>query len=408
MKLRGNLWIPALLGALHVYIGLRVLPSIPGGVLVRASTIFLLVLSFVLMSLSLTARPLWSRPFADRMAAAGYFMAGFFSSLLVLTLLRDVLLVPVVLFASRIHLRAYESVSASLVLGLGVFATLAGLVGARRRARIVHVDVPLRNLPPALHGFSIVQISDIHVGTTIRKKYVEKIVKAVNALKPDLIAVTGDVVDGSVRDLRVHTAPLAGLRAPHGAFFVTGNHEYYSGASAWTAEFARLGLRVLLNEHIVIEHQGASLVIAGVTDFSSDRFNPSQRSDPHIALAGAPADAGVRILLAHQPRSAPAAASAGFDLQLSGHTHGGQFWPWNLFVRFQQPFTAGLHRLNRLWIYVSRGTGYWGIPNRFGAPSEITRLRLVPISLGVSSQCSSHMAVPTMARVSTAALVPFT
>lgn len=379
MKLRRNLLIPSLLGILHVYIGLRVLPSIPGGVLVRTSTIFLLVLSFGLMSLSLAARSLWSRPFADRIAAPGYFMAGFFSSLLVLTLLRDVLLVPVVLLASQTHLRAYESVSASIVLGLGIFATLAGLVGARRRARIVNIDVPLRNLPPALHGFSIVQISDIHVGTTIRKNYVEKIVKAVNALKPDLIAVTGDVVDGSVRELAAHTAPLAQLRALHGAFFVTGNHEYYSGASAWTAEFQRLGLRVLLNEHTVIEHQGASLVIAGVTDFSAHHFNASQRSDPHIALAGAPSEASVKILLAHQPRSANAAASAGFDLQLSGHTHGGQFWPWNLFVRLQQPFTAGLHRLNHLWIYVSRGTGYWGIPNRFGAPSEITRLRLLPV-----------------------------
>jgi predicted MPP superfamily phosphohydrolase len=355
---------------------MRILPSMPGGV-VRLSGILLIVLSLGLMSLSVAARSLWSRPYADRMATPGYFMAGFFSSLLVLTLLRDVLLVPVRLFVSHPHLREYESVSASLVLGVGIFATLVGFVAARRRARIVNVDIPLRNLPVALHGFSIVQISDIHVGTTIRKRYVEKIVKAVNALKPDLIAVTGDMVDGSVRELGVHTAPLAGLRALHGAFFVTGNHEYYSGASAWTAEFERLGLRVLLNEHTVIEHQGASLVIAGVTDFSSDRFDPSQRSDPHIALAGAPPDASVRILLAHQPRSAPAAASAGFDLQLSGHTHGGQFWPWNLFVRFQQPFTAGLHRLNRLLIYVSRGTGYWGIPNRFGAPSEITRLRLI-------------------------------
>lgn len=371
-----NLWVPALLAALHVYIGLRILPSMPAGV-VRLSGIFLIVLSFGLMSLSLAARSLWSRPYADQMATPGYFMAGFFSSLLVLTLLRDVLLVPVVLLVSHAHLHEYESVSASVVLGAGIFATLVGFVAARRRARIVDVDVPLRNLPLALHGFSIVQISDIHVGTTIRKGYVEKIVKAVNALKPDLIAVTGDMVDGPVRELSAHTAPLAGLQALHGAFFVTGNHEYYSGASAWTAEFVRLGLRVLLNEHTVIQHQGASLVIAGVTDFGSARFNPSHRSDPHIALAGAPPDVSVRILLAHQPRSAPAAASAGFDLQLSGHTHGGQFWPWNLFVRFQQPFTAGLHRLNRLWIYVSRGTGYWGIPNRFGAPSEITRLRLI-------------------------------
>jgi predicted MPP superfamily phosphohydrolase len=236
----------------------------------------------------------------------------------------------------------------------------------------------VRDLPAELHGFSIAQITDVHVGATIRRSYVERIVDAVNALEPDMIALTGDFVDGPVRELATHTAPLQRLCARYGAFFVTGNHEYYSGAGAWTAEFRRLGLRVLLNEHAVITHNGAALVVAGVTDFSAHHFDPAQRSDPDAALAGAPPNAALKILLAHQPRSAPAAAKAGFHLQLSGHTHGGQFWPWNLFVRFQQPFTAGLHRLNALWVYVSRGTGYWGIPNRFGAPSEITRLRLVP------------------------------
>ena len=254
MTLRRNLGLPLLLGALHLYVGIRILPSLPGAFPVRLGGLLLLVLSYGLMSFTLAARSLWPRALADRMAAPGFFMAG--------------------------------------------------LVGARRRARIVNVDVPLQNLPPALHGFSIVQISDIHVGTTIHARYVERIVKAVNALKPDLIAVTGDMVDGSVRELASHTAPLAELRALHGAFFVTGNHEYYSGASAWTTEFKRLGLRVLLNEHVVIKHQGAPVVIAGVTDFSSHHFNPSQRSDPKVALAGAPADATVKILLAHQPRSA--------------------------------------------------------------------------------------------------------
>ena len=119
------------------------------------------------------------------------------------------------------------------------------------------------------------------------------------------------------------------------------------------------------------------LVVAGVTDFGAHHFDESHRSDPHQALADAPLQAVFRLLLAHQPRSAPMAAAAGFDLQLSGHTHGGQFWPWNHFVRLQQPFTAGLHRLQSLWVYTSRGTGYWGPPKRFGAPSEITHLRLV-------------------------------
>jgi predicted MPP superfamily phosphohydrolase len=139
-----------------------------------------------------------------------------------------------------------------------------------------------------------------------------------------------------------------------------------------------MGLNVLLNEHVVLRHGQASLLIAGVTDHGAHHFDESHRSDPSAAIADAPDHARVRILLAHQPRSATAAQQAGFQLQLSGHTHGGQFWPWNLFVRLQQPFTAGLHRLQDLWVYTSRGTGYWGPPKRFGAPSEITRLRLVP------------------------------
>ncbi len=169
-------------------------------------------------------------------------------------------------------------------------------------------------------------------GSTIKRGFVEKIVALVNGLKADLIAVTGDLVDGSVQQSSAHTAPLAGLAARHGAYFVTGNHEYYSGERAWTAEIRRLGLRVLKNEHVVLRHQGASLVLAGVTDLSAHHFDAAQHSDPAAALRGSPADAGAKILLAHQPNSAPAAAGAGFDVQLSGHTHGGQFWPWNLFV----------------------------------------------------------------------------
>ena len=134
---------------------------------------------------------------------------------------------------------------------------------------------------------------------------------------------------------------------------------------------------MLLNEHRTIEHGDGRLVIAGVTDYTAARFDPAHRSDPHAALAGAPPDVSIRVLLAHQPRSAPAAADAGFTLQLSGHTHGGQFFPWNFFVRLQQPFTAGLARWNGLWVYTSRGTGYWGPPKRVGAPPEITRVRLV-------------------------------
>jgi predicted MPP superfamily phosphohydrolase len=228
-----------------------------------------------------------------------------------------------------------------------------------------------------LHGFTIAQISDIHVGPTIKRNYLDAIVDAVNELDADMIAMTGDLVDGSVAHLAQHTAPLSRLSSRHGAYFVTGNHEYYSGVDAWVVELRRLGLRVLMNEHVLLTHDGAIVLVGGVTDHSAHHYDPAQRSDPAAAMVGAPHDAAFKLLLAHQPLSAFAAAPVGFDLQLSGHTHGGQFLPWNLLVRLQQPMTAGLHRFRSLWVYVSRGTGYWGPPLRLGAPSEITHLRLV-------------------------------
>jgi predicted MPP superfamily phosphohydrolase len=377
MLSRRFLTLLGILALVHIYVGCRLLPALPISVAGQLAGAVGLAISFVSMPLSFFARSFRSRALADRVAAFGLFVMGFFSSLFVFTLLRDVALAPTMLLIPAARVPAVLEISAEIVIAIAVLATVIGFANARRRAGIVNVDVPIRDLPEALHGFTIAQISDVHVGPTIKRPYVDAIVDAVNSLQADMIAVTGDVVDGSVRDLAGHTAPLARLQARHGAYFVTGNHEYYSGERAWTAEFQRLGLRVLMNEHVVLTHHGARIVIAGVADFSAHHFDPRQKSDPAAALKDAPSDVGARILLAHQPRTAPAAAAAGFDLQLSGHTHGGQFWPWTLFVRLQQPFTAGLHRLNDLWVYISRGTGYWGPPKRFGSPSEITHLRLV-------------------------------
>ncbi len=369
-----------LLTLLHAYIGLRLLPDLPVGDAVRAFGVVLLAFSGATVPLGVMSRSARRPAWSDHLKLTGLLMMGLFSSLLVFTVLRDVALLAALWVVPTIEREAVTQASAVIAAALAGFATLVGFMNARRRARVVTVEIPLPNLPEALHGFSIVQISDIHVGPTIRRPYVEAIVNAVNGLKADLVAVTGDLVDGGVEELAEHVEPLARLSAVHGAYFVTGNHEYYSGERAWTREFTRLGLRVLKNEHVVLEHRGVKLVVAGVTDFSAHQFNPAERSDPGAALQGAPQDAGAKLLLAHQPRSAFAAAAAGFDLQISGHTHGGQFWPWTLFVRFQQPFTAGLHRLDGMLVYTSRGTGYWGPPKRFGAPSEITVLRLVRAS----------------------------
>jgi hypothetical protein len=364
--------------ALPGYVGWRLLSALSIGPMGAAAGIALLIAFCLFIPFSMRAKTMLDRKLADRLAWVGLTATGFFSTLFVLTLLREFVLASTHLFMSSENTRLWISPSAQATLLLTIFMTVTGMIIARRRPGIVEIQIPVTDLPRALHGFSIAQISDVHVGPTIKRGFVEGIVRSVNELNADLIAVTGDLVDGSVTQLSVHTAPLAGLTARHGAYFVTGNHEYYSGERAWTEEIRRLGMRVLKNEHVVLEHDGASLVLAGVTDYSAHHYDPAQRSDPAAALYGAPADAGAKILLAHQPSSATAAAEAGFDVQISGHTHGGQFWPWNLFVHFFQPFTGGLHRLKNLWIYVSRGTGYWGPPNRFGVPSEITRIRLIP------------------------------
>lgn len=374
-RARFLLVVVSLLALLHYYIGHQIIRDLPLGPGAHMAAWTWLLLSFLSIPLGLLARVIEREPLADRLAWVGLLAMGLFSSLLVLTFARDLLLIGSGLL--KLYSNSFIHDSAVAVPFLALLVTFVGFVNARRLASVVEVDVPLPGLPDALHGFTIAQISDIHVGPTIKGRYLDRIVDRVNALGVDVVAVTGDLVDGSVASLAPHTAPLARLAARHGAYFVTGNHEYYSGGHDWIAEIRRLGVTVLMNEHVVIERDGAYLVLAGVPDFTAHHFDPSHRSDPVAALAGAPGDATTRVLLAHQPRTAEAAAQAGFDLQISGHTHGGQFWPWNLFVPLQQPYVAGLNRHGDMLVYVSRGTGYWGPPKRFGAPSEITKLRLV-------------------------------
>ena len=262
------------------------------------------------------------------------------------------------------------------VLGATGSLTACGLVEARRIPEIVNVNVSLKNLPPGFNGFRILQITDLHVSMTIRQDYVQGVVDKANGQEPDMIVMTGDLADGRVMDLRSETAPLAALQAKFGKFFVTGNHEYYSGVGSWLAEIERLGFIPLINEHRTIRRNGAEIVLAGITDYRASRIVPYHASDPEAALAGAP-DNMVKIMLAHQPKSVFQAEPTGADLLITGHTHGGQFFPWNYVVSLDQPYVDGLHRYGQTQVYVSRGTGYWGPPIRIGAPSEITVLRLV-------------------------------
>ncbi len=278
----------------------------------------------------------------------------------------------------------------SRALGLATMGTASALIGyalyqGLRRVAVRRLAVTLQKLPAELSGFRIVQLTDVHIGPTLDGRWLRQVVEQVNALDADAIAITGDLVDGPVAKLREHVAPLAELRARHGVFFVTGNHEYYAGVDEWLVELRRLGLRVLRNERVTLRptvssgdragsNSGAAIDFLGVDDYHSGTF-PGHGPDLARAVAGRDAQVPA-VLLAHQPIAVGEAAQCGVDLQLSGHTHGGQIWPWGIFVRLQQPYIAGLHRHGQTQLYVSCGTGYWGPPMRLNAPAEITEITL--------------------------------
>lgn len=258
--------------------------------------------------------------------------------------------------------------------GIGGAAVLTGIGGMlhARGFRVKTVHVPLIKLPASASGYVIAQLSDIHIGPIIGRGFIEDVVRETNALKPDLIAITGDLVDGSVEHLREHVAPLAELKARDGVFFVTGNHEYYSGAVEWVAHLETLGIRVLRNEHVDIR---GLFDLAGTDDLKSAGMAPGHGQDVAKAVAGHdPAKA--LVLLAHQPKTIGEAAKAGVDLQLSGHVHAGQIVPFNWLAMLEQPYLKGLHRAGSSWIYVNPGTGFWGPPMRVGTTSEISRIVL--------------------------------
>ena len=261
------------------------------------------------------------------------------------------------------------------IVSSAVLSTAYGLSEARRLPKVKEVLLPVQGLPDDCDGFRIAQISDIHVSETIKRDWVRTVVREVNRTSPDMIAFTGDLADGSAARLMAEAAPLADLQAPHGKFFVTGNHEYYAGILEWLEVVRRFGFTVLINEHQVIQKGAGRLLIGGVTDYRAGRFIKSHTSSPLAAIADAPRT-DFKILLAHQPKSIFEASRAGFDLQISGHTHGGQFFPWNYAINLVYPFKAGLYQINKTRMYVNRGTGYWGPPVRLGAPSEITLLIL--------------------------------
>ncbi|MEU3931818.1 metallophosphoesterase [Streptomyces sp. NPDC029044] len=265
------------------------------------------------------------------------------------------------LFVSRVVAGAAAAAAVGTV-GYGTYGVLRG-------PQVKRVTVPLAKLPRAAHGYRIAVVSDVHLGPVLGRGFAQKVVDTINSTQPDLIAVVGDLVDGSVKDLGPAAAPLAQLRARHGSYFVTGNHEYFSGAEQWVEEVRRLGIDPLENARREMPY----FDLAGVNDVAGEE----EGQGPDFAKALGDRDtARACVLLAHQPVQIHDAVEHGVDLQLSGHTHGGQLWPGNLIASGANPTLAGLDRYGDTQLYVSRGAGAWGPPTRVGAPSDITLIEL--------------------------------
>ncbi|MFF0864996.1 metallophosphoesterase [Nonomuraea sp. NPDC003560] len=283
---------------------------------------------------------------------------------------------PVPPTAPPMSRRLFLGRTTAVVAGVGALGTVGyGMTSALGDPVLEPVRVRLPKLDPRLNGLRFAVVSDIHLGPLTGVGHTERIVRMINGLRPDVVAIVGDLVDGSVAQLGALAKPLKSLESRYGAYFVTGNHEYYTqnGPQEWIEELDQLGVRSLRNERVEISHQGAVLDLAGVNDLNGEAVGDG----PDFAKAlGGRTPGRSTVLLAHQPVQVDQAAGFGVDLQLSGHTHGGQIAPFNLVVGLQQPVVSGLATVDGVQVYVTRGAGFWGPPVRVGAPPEITMLEL--------------------------------
>ena len=376
----------AIIAGLHYYFWVRLVRDTQlSGAARQAATGIVIGLAGLVVGTALAGRLL---PRLGRVLAwPGFIWMGAMFILLVILLGTDILRL---LAAIAIRLASATGTfdpsrrlfTARLLAGAAL-TSMAGVTAAAVRATqsaiaVKRVEIVLDRLPASLDGTKLVQMCDLHIGGLLGRPFIERVVATANRLEADAIVIVGDLVDGTIERLRPVLAPMTGLRARHGVFFVTGNHEYYqaSGARAWMRELERMGIRVLDNQHVTLGDERGAFDLAGVPDYGAARFpEEGPASDVAQALAGRDPARAV-VLLAHQPKSIRQAAPLGVDLQLSGHTHGGQIWPWGTLVRLQQPYIRGLHRVDRTQLYVSCGTGFWGPPMRLGAPAEITELIL--------------------------------
>ena len=304
-----------------------------------------------------------------------HFDMGMLGLIITFILVRDLVFLP--LHAIKIEWAHWAfSKSATFLLFIISFALLAiGNWRAQCGPELVRVTIPIRDLPSSLENYNILQLSDLHTGPGINAAYVDNVINIALRQEADIVVLTGDIADGDFEKHKESLKPLSKLTAKTQVLYVVGNHEYLKDSDQWLDYFRSLGIQVLLNEHWVMLSKENSILFAGIIDPEVKDVDPTSGPDLQKALYGSPG-ADLKILLAHQPNIAKE-ASHHFDIQLSGHTHGGQFFPWNLVINLLQPYAHGLNKCNDMWVYTNSGTGYWGPPFRLGTTSEITLLKLI-------------------------------
>jgi predicted MPP superfamily phosphohydrolase len=337
------------------------------------------ILSAVMTALLLLYPLVWYDVLPDTLnkvtRAVTHFDMGLLSLIMALVIIRDIIFVPVSLLKPGLVEEVFSGTATGCMFGISLLLLTWGYIHANGGPEIKYVNIPIANLAPQLEGYTILQISDLHAGPAIDRVYVKNVLRKVNDLKVDIIALTGDIADGKFSKYHDRVAPIAELCNKAPVLYIPGNHEYLHDSGLWRQYFEQMGFQSLFNEHTVIRRNGASILFAGIIDPDVKEVDPRQKPDILLAIKNAqPAD--LKILLSHRPDIAKE-ASLIFDLQLSGHTHAGQFLPWSLLMKLFQPFAVGLNKCDNMWIYTNPGTGFWGPPIRLGTTSEITVLRLV-------------------------------
>lgn len=335
--------------------------------------VFLAILFFACMLTGIfayRARPnIFDEPWFRVMSWVGSLSMALWASFVLISLPIDIFHLITFIFGINIlppDIYLYVFISAFVLTALGLLQFAAG-------PKTRNVEVKIQNLHPSLKNLRIAQISDLHVSTTIRKNYVEKVVRMTNEIEPDLIFLTGDIADAHIGSIDKHLEPLKKLKAKYGCYFVMGNHEYYWEPKAISEKFHELGVIVLNNENRIIQIGDAKVMVAGVTDPAGAQILKGHKPNPQQALASSQ-KVDLKILLAHRPDACNEAEKHGANLQFSGHTHAGQFFPFSLFIGLAHKYNRGLYRHGQMWVYVNPGTGYWGPANRLGVTAEITKV----------------------------------